>query len=260
MFTQSAPAIVNALSGVLPDNAVRALTQALGNCQQPLMHRGDVAIAPQQPTQNKGVVNQGGWNPQQYQDLFPQNYNSYYFETPEVGGYTNGNWFTTNYGGNQFSFPTNQEFFANEYYGGPTFNVGGNSFFDNTYTNNVTSTNTTTQNLTTQYMNGFPVPTAPSSDPVGGEVGPPSAVGAPVFNIGGDQLFFGVAGGRGGIPSTARIPECKAIIAEVEIPEYSNFRLTTDCKVTFDTSKQRKIVYARPRNEYTTLRYLRPPP
>jgi hypothetical protein len=219
------------------------------------MHRGDVAIAPQQPAQNKGVVNQGGWNPQQYQDLFPQEYNNYYFETPEVGGYTNGSWFTSNYGGNQFSFPTNQEFFANEYYGGPTFNVGGNSFFDNTYTNNITSTNTTTQNLTTRYMNGFPIPASPPSEPVGGIVGPPSAVGAPIF--GGDQFFGG--GGPGGIPATARIPVCKAVEAEVVVPEYSNFRLSSDCKIVFDLDYRTQSVFARPVNKDMEFRYLRPP-
>lgn len=163
MFTQSAPSLFNALSGYLPDVAVKAVVQALGNCQQPLAHRGSVTLAAPQPTNRSGVMAGGMWNPQQYQYVFPQNSSQYYYEAPNIGGYTNGDWFSTNYDGSQFSFPTNQEFAANSYYGGPTFNVGGNSFFDNTYANNATyqnlhSNNVTSQNVNLTSINNSPLP------------------------------------------------------------------------------------------------------
>jgi hypothetical protein len=163
MYTQSAPSLFNALSGVLPGVAVQAIVQALGNCQQPLSHRGEVNLSAPQPPNRNGVAAGGTWNPQQYQYVFPQNSSQYYFEAPNIGGYTNGDWSSTNYQGAQFSFPMNQEFAANSYYGGPTFNVGGNSFFENTYADNatyqnVTSNNITVQNLNTQQINGQPLP------------------------------------------------------------------------------------------------------
>ena len=51
MYTQSAPSLMNALSGYLPDAAVRAVVQALGNCQQPLAHRGEVVAKQQRQAQ-----------------------------------------------------------------------------------------------------------------------------------------------------------------------------------------------------------------
>lgn len=165
MYTQSAPSLFNALSGVLPAVAVQAVVQALGNCQQPLTHRGPVTLSAPQPPNNNGVAVGGTWNPQQYQYVFPQNSSQYYYEAPNIGGYTNGDWYSTNYNGAQFSFPTSQEFAANSYYGGPTFNVGGNSFFDNTSANNATYQNLTTNNVTAQNINATTINNAPLPSP-----------------------------------------------------------------------------------------------
>jgi hypothetical protein len=46
MLTAAMPALTNALRGVLPPNALKQLTQALGNCNQDLTHRGNVVIQP----------------------------------------------------------------------------------------------------------------------------------------------------------------------------------------------------------------------
>jgi hypothetical protein len=46
VLTAAMPAVTNALRGVLPPNALKQLTQALGNCNQDLTHRGNVVIQP----------------------------------------------------------------------------------------------------------------------------------------------------------------------------------------------------------------------
>lgn len=259
MFTQQAPAIIKALSGVLPDNAVRSLVQALGNCQQPLAHRGDVNLAPKEPANTKGVLGNNGWNPQQYQNLFPTEYQQYYMEAPQVGSYSNGNWYSTNYGGAQFAFPLNQEFNANEYYGGPTFNVGGNSFFNNTFANTANYNSVTTENITTETMNGFPVPVLQPTDPVGGAVPPPSAVGSiPAIqyapNFFGDAGFVGVRGQRATRALLANVD----IEATVKVPYFKNFRWSNDCTVDYDESVVELPVRLRVIPQLTTLTYLKP--
>lgn len=44
MLTNTMPALVSALQKVLPPTALKELTQALGNCNQPLTHRGPVSL------------------------------------------------------------------------------------------------------------------------------------------------------------------------------------------------------------------------
>jgi hypothetical protein len=46
MLTQLMPAMAQAMQGISSDQAARQLMQALGNCGQPLAHRGPVAVAP----------------------------------------------------------------------------------------------------------------------------------------------------------------------------------------------------------------------
>lgn len=263
MFTQQAPAIINALSGVLPDSAVRALTQALGNCQQPLAHRGPVNLAPREPAMPRGVVNNNSWNPQQYTNLFPTDYSQYYFEAPGIGSYSNGNWYSTNYDGGTFSFPLNQEFNANEYYGGPTFNVGGNSFFNNTFANNAQFNTTTTQELTTQVINGFPIPASPPGGAVGGPVPPPGAVGQ-IINEG-DTFFSG--GGTSGDADVEffleRVYLSGKNAATIRVPYQKNFRLADDCTIDYDEEVVELPVDVsglKVQGVPKMLRYLRPRP
>lgn len=75
MLTSQMPALTRALSGVLPPNALKQLTQALGNCNQEVTHRGPVSIVPD-AWQN--VSNKNGTY-----DGFPpsvENYNEFYNE------------------------------------------------------------------------------------------------------------------------------------------------------------------------------------
>lgn len=144
MLTQAMPALVKALTGVLPPAAVKQLTQALGNCNQPLTHRGDVQIAPPQLTTRNGLVagaqNGGlpwatGWSPQQYGSNLPESGTNNPWAAYEIAGYNNNNiWNQTNYGGNQFNLPLNQQFTLNNYYGAPVFNISGVMFTDGMYT------------------------------------------------------------------------------------------------------------------------------
>ena len=156
MFTQSAPALVNAMSGTLPDEVLRALTQALGNCNQPLTHRAPLNLQPRTPRQNgPGTFGDGAWQPQDYYGIMPDASDSFYADIPgwgAPGGANNHNWY-----GDSFNFPTSQEFTLNNYYGGPNVFNAGNSFFDNQYTYNHTTENQYATNLNVTNINGRPV-------------------------------------------------------------------------------------------------------
>jgi hypothetical protein len=69
MFTQAMPALVNAMSGSMSQNAMRQLMQVLGNCNQPLEHRGPVAINTNARQSERGVYDGGRWDPGQFQDI-----------------------------------------------------------------------------------------------------------------------------------------------------------------------------------------------
>lgn len=180
MLTQTMPALVQALSRVLPQQAVSQIAAALGNCNQPLTHRGGVSIQPSNQYLSGGVNYGNQWNPADYGDIFPtvnqaNNYggsNQQLQNIFDVANY-NYNYATNNYGGNSFNFPTTNEFAINEYYGGPTTYIGGNSEFVNTVT-----TNLTTQNFTTEIMNGEPAPGTPGARGPSGPPGEPGAAGA----------------------------------------------------------------------------------
>lgn len=157
MFTQSAPAIVNALNGTLPDTVVKQLIQALGNCNQPLAHRGPVQFQPRGPRESipGGIDGDGQWSPQDYFDLLPEL--SQQFDADMPGWGTPGGWGNRNFYGDTFNFPTSQEFTLNNYYGGPNVFNAGDSYFNNAYTFNHTTENQYTTNLNVTYINGRPV-------------------------------------------------------------------------------------------------------
>lgn len=138
MLTQATPAIVKALQGVLPPNAVKQLTQALGNCNQPLTHRGDVNFQPDYSLgNNRGVYGSNGtapWNPGDYRDLMPGMGDNYYIDVAQPGGPNIDGRTFNNYGGNQYDFSTRQQFNVSNFYGGAVTNIGGDIVYNNTYT------------------------------------------------------------------------------------------------------------------------------
>jgi hypothetical protein len=164
MFTQSMPQLAQALSGALPDDALRQLMQSLGNCQQPLTHRGAVNIQAPDTTGINGLAKSGRWNPATYRDIMPNAGDGGYVDIPGSGGNSTTNNYnnnTNNYAGNQFSFPTNQAFNYSNYYGGDTINVEGNTTFGNINTTTINNNPVTNVNTNTSVTinNNFGDPT-----------------------------------------------------------------------------------------------------
>lgn len=156
MFTQAMPAFVNAQrnGGIFP------AMQALGNCQQPLTHRGGINIAPASAPNNRGVYTSQPWNPNQYQRP----------ESPQgvdVAGMTTI-WNSGNRYDSQFYFPTDQYFTQNQFFGGPQIHVGGGFETDSLAAQEGVIGNVIVQNITTPAINGEPVAPLP---------GPPGAAG-----------------------------------------------------------------------------------
>lgn len=214
MLTQSAPAIVKALTGVLPPGALQQLTQALGNCEQPLTHRGQVNIPGVNPaTAQQGLAaGQGGsgrWNPADYPGLIPS---AGFGGFADMGGHQ-PDWNSNNYGGSQFFFPTNSYFNQNQFFGGPTMNVGGNSYFNNAYSTTFTTENINTNNITTININGEPAGPGPS--------GPPGSAGA-----------AGQNGMDGELPvlSTATL----SYVADITVTPAASDNITAITKISFD--------------------------
>lgn len=209
--------------------------QALGNCAQPLTQRSSVNVAPGNfGRQNNGVYEGGQWNPSSYQNILQNITNEGPFI--ELPGYSSV-WNSANYGGDNFYFPLSQAFTTNEFYGGPTFNVGGNVQFQNAFTNNVTATN-----VYTSTINGLPVQGTPGAEGPAGPAGTPGAAGLPGLGVNGRDGFDGLPGpaglpglpGRGvkgdrGPPGIAgRDATAEDFDVEVMIPEYI---LDEDCKI-----------------------------
>ena len=213
MFTQSMPALAQALSGALPEAALRQLMQALGNCQQPLTHRGAVNLQPPSATGPGGLARSGVWRASDYRDILPTAGQGAAVYLPGYGGMGGGTINnTSNYDGNQFSFPINQEFGYNNYFGGDTFNVAGNSTFNNTFSTNLTTSTLTTSNINATYINNTPI--GPSDG--GGFSGFGGGPGG-VFTGGGPGgVVFVGGGGGGGNPNVGRKMAIRTVVTKVE--------------------------------------------
>jgi len=137
------------------------------------------------------------------------------FEFPPVGGGYTSNWTTYQGDSNFFDFADRSEVNTNYFFGGPTFQVAGDSYFDNSQVQNLYSQTLTVQEVNAAELNGeslesdqadpaFAGPGGPPGAPgnpaaagpagAAGAAGPPGAAGLPFFLIAG-----GGAGGGGGI-------------------------------------------------------------
>jgi hypothetical protein len=110
MLTSQMPALTRAMSGVLPPLALKQLTQALGNCNQEVTHRGQVSFAPdgwQNAQNNNGL----------YSDFPPtaDQYNQFYNNVVNEGD----SYFNNVNNVNNNSYNTNNEFLTNIVQGGP---------------------------------------------------------------------------------------------------------------------------------------------
>lgn len=109
MFTQAMPTLAQSLQGSLPQQAIRQLMQVLGNCNQPLEHRGPVAVTPGPLGREAGpgFYGSGAWGPDQLGELV--NASSLFNNGAFIDSTVNNNHF----GGDQFLFNNNTEFISN---------------------------------------------------------------------------------------------------------------------------------------------------
>lgn len=194
MNTQAMPALAQALVGVLPDQSVRALMQALGNCQQPVSSRSEVNFQPNYNTNigsgaERGLVQPGRWSPASVpggyiptaSEFGFYNYNpslNTYVDIPSPPGMTINGPTNNFYGGSQFAFPMDQTFNIQNVYPGPTMNVGGSASFTNIQGDNVVFKNAMFDSITVggTTIYGSPVSFTSSFGGIGSP-GTPGAVG-----------------------------------------------------------------------------------
>lgn len=240
--TQAVPAIVRALSGVLPESAVRSLMQALGNCNQPYASRNQTNVQPNEYAGNRnGVYSGDAWNPNDYAGLLPDagSPGSRSAELPRQGGYTNGDWNSVNYGGNAFWFPTSQQFALNNFYGGPVMNVGGNSYFYNQSVSNQNVTNQTVSNFNTTTFNTMDV----AGDPDAGDPSFPGGGGTTRGAFPGAPFIFPpIILGPPNRRTTPRAePDGRPAVTSgfVIVPNVTSVTLGEDCKITVNKTALR---------------------
>lgn len=177
MYTQQAPAIIRALRDVLQPEQLEQLTHSLGNCQQPLAHRGPVALVPPASLgrNNRGVYGPGAWDPAQYPGLIPTAGQPGQYE---IGGMQPPTWNSGNQYASGFSFPTNQFFALNNFNGGPQVYIN-NSNIDNITNQTFQGNTAAVTNLTVQTINNQNIPGAAGPPGAAGQDGLPGAPGGP---------------------------------------------------------------------------------
>jgi hypothetical protein len=132
MLTQAMPAVTRALSGVLPPVALRQLTQALGNCNQTVVQRGDVVMRPDAWTNvnnNNGTYTGDTWNVNNFGDLLNNIvHNNDYRQQVDIAN--------TQYGDQFFDFSQRLgDNLQNIFNGGDTINIGGDTIYGDTIFN-----------------------------------------------------------------------------------------------------------------------------
>lgn len=205
MFTQSMPAYVNALRQAgLP---VPSLAQAIGNCGQPLTHRGPINFAsPTLRQQQPGVYTQLPWQ----QANLPPAGNEL---SVDVAGMTVG-WNNGNRYDSQFFFPTNQWFALNQFHGGPTVNLQGFVQIGSARVGDLSGDQVQATAVTSELLNGSPIELVPGAPGTPGRDGRPGAAGQvglfgafPQGQFRNLSYLFGVLPRLEGRPTQAARPE-----------------------------------------------------
>ena len=174
MLTQSMPAVIDALRSVLSPGELQNLTQALGNCQQPLSHRGSTNFAAGGPPQKGGVYTHSPWDPQQTSLPSSDSYGN--VDIPGM----QANWNSGNRYDSQFFFPTDQYFAQNQFFGGPQHYVQNHAHIEYLTNNTFRGGDGGFRNITiNETINGEPIAGIPG--PAGG-AGRDGRDGAPGFN------------------------------------------------------------------------------
>jgi len=219
MLTRTMPSVMRALQKSLDSQTLKAFSQAIGNCNQPLEHRGEISVYPQNPFVRQGEYEASDERPVSTREFAP--YNPAYLNLfqPVFGNFnpvfpepfrpapilppnlTPGSGFVDGGGGGgggigpinnnfyptSFSFPTDLNFPFPFGGGGAGGGGGGNYFggdtnFDTSITRNSYTDNSVTNNISTGTINGRPVqgPAGPPGEP--GTNGRDGAPGAPGFS------------------------------------------------------------------------------
>jgi len=209
MLTRTMPSVMRALGSALDSQTLKSFTQALGNCNQPLEHRGNVEMSPtnyfiRQGEYGGDTYNQGyssnqytQYNPT-FQNIYAPNFGDFnpifpppFFPDPilppnldpgdqfiDIGGDINNN-INNNLYPSTFFFPTTNNFSYTT-----NNHIGGNTTIDNSTTENSYITNNNTTNLFVRNINGNPIqgpsgpPGQPGADGRDGRDGAPGAPGA----------------------------------------------------------------------------------
>ncbi len=168
MFTSQAASMLRTLDGVMPNTSLRDMVQIFANCSQTLSHRGGTDLSPPAfpylkngvntkaplswdpgspgynlgpATNNSGYYNNAGDSP--YFDFASRDYMPY-FEGPSN---FSDNSSQSAINRNSYSFPFAQNIRSDSLYGGPTVNIAGDSYFDNSHADTYNGDTVTTKNL-----------------------------------------------------------------------------------------------------------------
>jgi hypothetical protein len=100
-----------------------------------LTHRGSLNIQPTIFGNRRGVYTGQNWSSSKYNEILPTAGSDVFADIP---GFRAGDWNSVNYEGSQFYFPTDNTFNTNNFYGGDTTNIGGDTNFQNITVQNIT--------------------------------------------------------------------------------------------------------------------------
>ena len=167
MFTSQAASMLRTLDGAMPNTSLRDMVQIFANCSQSLSHRGGTDLSPPAfpylkngvntkaplswnpnspgynlgPTNNNGYYNNEGGSP--YYDFSSGDYKPFFEGPSNYSDYSSQS--STN--NNSYSFPFAQNIRSDNLYGGPTFNVAGDSYFDNSHADTYNGDTINTNNI-----------------------------------------------------------------------------------------------------------------
>lgn len=132
--------------------------------------------------------------------------NNFFVAPPASGGYRSGDWITYTGDNNMFDVAPRITNNISQNYGGPTFQVAGDTVFDNTVTNNSYVNNTVINNLITNTVNGEPVKGDKGDPGVAGPGGAPGRIGDPGLANPVGAVPPAGGGGVGGMPGVGLGP------------------------------------------------------
>lgn len=243
MFTSTAKQLFAALG-----KGAQPVVQGLANCQQPLSHRGPVSLSPGRRGSRDGTYNARPWSP--LGAPLPPAGSTNKADLPS----SPSPWNSYNTG---FYFPTDQYFTQNQFYGGPTFHVAGDSYADTFVAQTVRGEAVRAKDLSADTLNG---------EPQGGPPGPPGAPGADgvpgapgalfvlqgMFGVGQFQELFFLNGAAPFVALTTaeiRVPTTATLDPEtcdITLGGYTTHTVVTNARLEGLIRESRTVLHAPP--------------